>query len=181
MRRFVWMKQKFPTLYVIEMEPDISQVIIRQVEEADIDGMTAHRLNYLAELQGERTEEYKAILRRELAAFIRQSMREGSFYAVLAELKGEMVAFGGMVIKKIPGDFNKASYLEGDILNMYTLPKFRKKGISSLILNALIRKAKELGLSKLALHTSKDGEHMYRKFGFSEPVYPYLELGLTGE
>lgn len=38
---------------------------------------------------------------------------------------------------------------------------------------------KSLGISKVALHTSKDGEILYRKFGFSEPVYPYLELVLN--
>lgn len=163
------------------MEIDISQITIRKVEEADIDAMTEHRLNYLAELQGPRSEDYKAVLKKELSGYFRKSMKEGTFYAVLAELNREMLAFGGMVIKKIPGDFNKSSYLEGDILNMYTLPKVRKKGLSSMILRELIRKAREMGISKLALHTSKDGEHMYRKFGFQEPVYPYLERGLPRE
>jgi hypothetical protein len=35
--------------------------------------------------------------------------------------------------------------------------------------------------SCVALHTSKDGENLYRKFGFSEPFYPYLELVLNAE
>ncbi|NJO70356.1 MAG: GNAT family N-acetyltransferase [Bacteroidetes bacterium] len=81
-----------------------------------------------------------------------------------------------MVIKKIPGDFNKASYLEGDILNMYTIPGLRRKGISSLILTELLKEARNMGISKVALHTSNDGEKMYRNFGFTDPVYPVLEL-----
>jgi len=84
-----------------------------------------------------------------------------------------------MVIKEIPGDSRKSSYIEGDILNMYTVPEARRQGVSSMILEQLMAEAKLIGISKVALHTSKDGEILYRKFGFSEPVYPYLELVLN--
>ncbi len=84
-----------------------------------------------------------------------------------------------MIIKEIPGDSYKSSYLEGDILNMYTIPEVRRQGISSMILERLLAEAKSMGISKVALHTSKDGEILYRKFGFSEPAYPYLELVLN--
>jgi ribosomal protein S18 acetylase RimI-like enzyme len=47
-----------------------------------------------------------------------------------------------------------------------------------MILERLIEEAKKRGVSKVSLHTSKDGEKLYRKFGFSEPVYPVLELCL---
>jgi len=108
-------------------------------------------------------------------------MGKGSFFALQAEYEGEVIAFGAMVIKQIPGDFNQSSYLEGDILNMYTIPSARRKGISSLVLSRLIKEARQIGISKVALHTSKDGEQLYRKFGFSDPSYPYLELGLKKE
>jgi len=80
-----------------------------------------------------------------------------------------------MILKKIPGDFNQSSYLEGDILNMYTLPEYRRNGISSRILEELLKEARTMGISKVGLHCSKDGEPLYRKFGFEDPVYPYLE------
>ena len=58
---------------------------------------------------------------------------------------------------------------------MYTIPEARRKGISSLILERLLEEAKLMGMTKVALHTSKDGEKLYRNFGFAEPHYPYLE------
>lgn len=158
------------------MEIDLSRIIIRKVGDADVAVMTGHRIDYLAGLQGERDAGYKENLKRELEEYFRRSMKEGSFFALMALYEGAAVAFGGMVIRKIPGDFNKPSYLEGDILNMYTIPEARRKGISSLILAELLKEAKEMGISKVALHTSKDGEKLYRKFGFSDPVYPVLEL-----
>ena len=79
---------------------------------------------------------------------------------LLAELKGEILGFGAMVIKKIPGDFKQPFYLEGDILNMYTVPFARRKGISALILQQLLNEAHYRGISKVALHTTKAGEKL---------------------
>ena len=157
------------------MKIDLSKIVIRKVENGDIETMANYRLDYLTELQGERGEDYKQKLRTELIGFLKSEIENARFFALLAEFNGEILSFGAMVVKRIPGDFNQSSYLEGDILNMYTLPKFRRMGISSLILKRLLEEARELGISKVALHTSKDGEKLYRKYGFSEPIYPVLE------
>lgn len=111
--------------------------------------------------------------------YFRKSLEGGRFFALYAETEGEIFSFGGMIIKEIPGDSYKSSYIEGDILNIYTIPEARRQGISSMILERLLAEAKSMGISKVALHTSKDGEILYRKFGFSEPAYPYLELVLN--
>jgi GNAT superfamily N-acetyltransferase len=157
---------------------EIDKITIRRVEPVDIPAMTSARLKYLTEMQGQRPAEYLKELQQKLEAFFKQTMAESSFFALLAEYDGAAVSYGAMVLKKIPGDLNQSSYLEGDILNMYTLPEFRRKGISTLILKQLMLEAKAMGVSKVALHCSKDGEPLYRKFGFENPVYPYLEMNI---
>jgi GNAT superfamily N-acetyltransferase len=156
----------------------MENVTIRLVEEGDIPVMTAHRLAYLVEMQGEREPEYLQHLERELAEYFRTHIQSGSFFALVAESEEQILGYGAMVLRSIPGDLNKPSYLEGDILNMYTLPHARRQGVGKLILEALLEKAQAMGMSKIGLHTSKDGEHLYRNYGFREPVYPYLELVL---
>jgi len=141
----------------------------------DISVLVEYRLFYLSELQGDMEESYQHQLQKDLTAYFEKAMQEGRFIAVLAEMNGKVISFGGMVIKEIPGDANRSTYLEGDILNMYTIPEARRKGISSLILEKLLEEAKLMGMTKVALHTSKDGEKLYRKYHFSEPHYPYLE------
>jgi GNAT superfamily N-acetyltransferase len=152
---------------------------IRKVELSDVPELVAYRLDYLAELQGERDEVNKIGLQEELVSYFFKALDEKRFFALVAEYERKTVGFGGMVIKQIPGDFNKSSYLEGDILNMYTVPEARRQGISSLILERLLLEAGAIGISKVALHTSKDGEKLYGNFGFTEPEYPYLELVLN--
>ncbi|HPF50350.1 MAG TPA: GNAT family N-acetyltransferase [Draconibacterium sp.] len=148
---------------------------LRKIKLEDISLLVEYRLLYLSELQGKMEENYQQHLQKDLTAYFKRAMQEGRFMAVLAEIDEKVVSFGGMVIKEIPGDANRSTYLEGDILNMYTIPEARRKGISSLILEKLLEEAKLMGMTKVALHTSKDGEKLYRKYHFSEPVYPYLE------
>jgi GNAT superfamily N-acetyltransferase len=161
------------------MNIDKSKLRIHKIGVEEIPVLVEYRLAYLAELQGEKDEATKIQLKKDLELYFRKSLEEGRFFAFYAETEGMIISFGGMVIKEIPGDLNKPSYLEGDILNMYTIPEARRQGISAMILEQLINEAKAMGISKVALHTSKDGEILYRKFGFSEPVYPYLELVLN--
>jgi GNAT superfamily N-acetyltransferase len=151
---------------------------IRKVELSDIDCLTQYRIEYLAELLGVSEGVDMETVQKELADYFRHSIANGNFVGMIAENEGIPVAFGGMVIKYIPGDFSQSSYSEADILNMYTIPSARRQGISTAILHALKDKAIKMGISKLALHTSKAGEQVYRNFGFHDPVYPVLELPL---
>lgn len=157
------------------MNIDVSKIVIRKIELKDVALLVEYRMRYLTELQGEPLVNNTEASRLGLEKYFVDAISGKRFFAFVAETAGVVVGFGGMVVKKIPGDFTSSTYLEGDILNMYTIPAARRKGISQLILNALLNEAKLLGISKVALHTSKDGEHLYRKNGFSEPVYPYFE------
>lgn len=160
------------------MQIDLSRIKIREIGTNEVDLLTTYRLAYLTEMQGERSEEYQISLKDELNQYFTEALAENRFFAFLAQQEDEILSFGAMVLKKIPGDFNQSMYLEGDILNMYTVPFARRKGISAMILQELLIEARNRGVSKVSLHTSKDGEKLYRKFGFNEPVYPVLELCL---
>jgi GNAT superfamily N-acetyltransferase len=160
------------------MQIDLSKIKVREIGTDEVELLTTYRMAYLTEMQGERNEEYQICLKNELNQYFWEAIKENRFFAFLAQQGDEILSFGAMVLKKIPGDFNQSMYLEGDILNMYTIPFARRKGISALILQELLNEARNRGISKVSLHTSKDGEKLYRKFGFSEPVYPVLELCL---
>lgn len=162
-----------------------SIITIKEVKNADdIAVMVDNRLAYLKELQGEMSDQYMSRLKSELSGFFTMSIAKGVLYAVMAVRKDENysekpVAFGAMIIKEIPGDANALSYREADVLNMYTVPLFRGEGLASKILEKLIEYAKNTGVSKIALHTSKAGKKLYIVHGFKQPTeYPYLELVL---
>ena len=158
------------------MEIDIKKVTILEIGEDEVHLLTHYRMAYLTELQGERPVEYRERLKHDLDLYFKEALREQRCFAFMAKAGDVVLSFGAMIIKKIPGDFNKSLYLEGDILNMYTIPEARSRGISAMILSRLIDEAKRRGISKISLHTTKAGEKLYRKFGFKDPHYPVLEL-----
>jgi len=160
------------------MQIDLSKIKVREIGTDEVELLTTYRMAYLTEMQGERSEEYQIRLKNDLNQYFSEAIVENRCFAFLAQQDNDILSFGAMVLKKIPGDFDQSMYLEGDILNMYTVPFARRKGISALILQELLNEARNRGISKVSLHTSKDGEKLYRKFGFSEPVYPVLELCL---
>ena len=159
------------------MEINVKKLKIRKLELSDIPVLVKYRIDYLAELQNKNVTEFSVEIVSGLKAYFKKSIAQGSFTGFMAENEnGQPIAFGGMIIKEIPGDFYKALYREAEILNMYTVPEARKQGISTILLEKLIEEAKNTGISKLALHTTTAGENIYRNAGFSEPAYPYLEF-----
>lgn len=145
------------------------------LEKGKISSFINYRIEYLEEMQGSLSNNYKEVLRERLSAYFTRAIDEGRFFGFVLKEDGKEVSFGGMVLKEIPGDIYKPLYIEGEILNMYTLPVARKKGYSSAVLKALIDEAQRRGVSKISLHTSMDGERVYRSYGFCEPVFPVLE------
>ncbi len=66
----------------------------------------------------------------------------------------------------------------GYLLNFYTIPEARRKGIGTRLLDELIREARLVGLKYLHLNATRDGLRIYRKAGFVEPDEIELELRL---
>ena len=85
---------------------DKTLITVRAIGDADIESLIFHRLNYLREMQGEKEELYLKQLSIELLVFFTEGLNTKTFFGLVAEYCGEPVSFGGMGIRKIPGDFN---------------------------------------------------------------------------
>jgi GNAT superfamily N-acetyltransferase len=57
---------------------------------------------------------------------------------------------------------------EGYILNVYTLPSYRKRGMARKLINVIIDYAQENGIAKLWLNTSEQGKSTYTTCGFND-------------
>ncbi len=52
------------------------------------------------------------------------------------------------------------------IMNMYTSPGYRRKGIAYKILDMLIRDTKSKGITAISLEATAMGRPLYEKYGF---------------
>jgi len=55
---------------------------------------------------------------------------------------------------------------EGIVLNVYTDPAWRRRGVAELLMQQLLDWVRGRGLGRLVLHASPDGRPLYEKLGF---------------
>jgi GNAT superfamily N-acetyltransferase len=129
----------------------------------------------LNELHSHVENDETKVIRESLLRYFTKAIPPGDFIAWVAELDGKIVATSGMVVWEKPAIYGGVeSGRLGYLLNFYTIPEARRKGIATRMLNELIKEARLLGLRYLHLHASKYGESIYRKAGFTEPHMPEL-------
>ncbi|MBN2379962.1 GNAT family N-acetyltransferase [candidate division WOR-3 bacterium] len=153
------------------------EVSFRRATRKDVGVLVRFRIEFLNELMGITDKKIQAP-RKKIHNYFSEAMDGGDFIAWLAQIDGAVVATSGMVIWQMPPKYGIANGKQGYILNMYTLPWARRRGICTVLLQRLISDAHTLGIKYLHLHASDDGIGIYRKAGFREPSWPELELTL---
>lgn len=161
------------------MEIEKEKIVYRRARNDDIPALIDYRVRFLNELNHHSEDDETRILRESLLEYFNKAIPSNDFIAWLAEYEGKIIATSGMVVQQIPARYGGVeSGKLGYLLNFYTIPRARRKGIGTLLLSKLIEEAKSLGLRYLYLHASKDGINIYRRAGFVEPEQPELALKL---
>ena len=158
------------------MEIDKNRITLKQASTSDIEVLVEFRILFLKEIQGVPSPESEMALKHSLTKYFTKSLNNYSFISWIAEYENIPVGFSGMVVREQPGNFEVLNGRTGYILNMFTVKEFRKYGIGSLLFEKLIKEAKKRNLDKIELHATKDGDPIYRQFGFIEPHDKVLEL-----
>ena len=155
------------------------EIVYRRATLGDVPTLVDYRVQFLSELHGHVENDRTKVVRESLQEYFTKAIPSGDFVAWVAERDGKIVATSGMVVWQKPAIYGGVeSGRLGYLLNFYTIPTARGKGIATKLLDELIKEARLLGLRYLHLHASKDGESIYRKAGFVEPHMPELALTL---
>jgi len=153
------------------------EIVYRRGTLDDIQALVDLRVRFLNELLNHPENNETRVVRKPLLEYFTEAIPSRDFVAWVAEYGGKIVATSGMVVWQKPALYGGVeSGKLGYLLNFYTIPEARGKGIATRLLNELIGEAKSMGLRYVHLHASKDGEPIYRKAGFVEPKMPELVL-----
>lgn len=102
------------------------------------------------------------------------------------ELSQKIIAGAGVMMRKVPpfpirdknGEIRIAVGRQGLIVNLFTEPEWRRRGIAKLLMKTIIAWSREQNLDGLVLHASDDGRALYEQLGF----IPTTEMSLyTGD
>jgi ribosomal protein S18 acetylase RimI-like enzyme len=91
---------------------------------------------------------------------------------------GELICTAGLLIYYLPPLNNENSRKIGHVLNFYTKPAYRKRGIGLKLMNCLKDTAANEKINRLVLNSTKMGFSMYKKAGFLEPEDKAMILDL---
>lgn len=105
---------------------------------------------------------------QELKQFFTQQMTSHQLTQWLVECEGEVIASGAIQFISFPPSFFNTTGIRGYIMNMYTHPAYRKRGIAKRLMDLLIEEARIRKVHHIFLIASYMGKPLYKKYGFSE-------------
>lgn len=112
-------------------------------------------------------EDEEAFLNANIQYF-RSAIADGSYIGIIAEEKGTFAGTGGICLHIHPPSYAVPNGKSACLLNMYTRPEFRGRGVAGKILAGLVEKARTLQCRKVFLNASEMGKPLYVKFGFTD-------------
>ncbi|MCF8254330.1 MAG: GNAT family N-acetyltransferase [Bacteroidia bacterium] len=140
----------------------------------DVFILVENRILFALELAGPQNEEAILLLRKQMTQYFSKATTENSCISFIAKCDGMVAGIGSCHLREMPGNFKNPSGKWGYIMNMYTVPKYRRMGICKGILNSLVEEGKKNGITAFDLHATKEGEKVYVKEGFIHHIEPTL-------
>jgi GNAT superfamily N-acetyltransferase len=153
-------------------------VQIRRATPADEEVIAWHRARMFQDM-GMVPDELFEPFRAKSAERVRPSLASGEYIGWLVphpEDADKIIAGAGVMLREIPPiPLPRASgetvvYETGQalILNVFTEPEWRRRGIARLLLERIIAWCREQRIESVVLHASEDGRALYQQLGFMQ-------------
>ncbi len=138
---------------------------LRPASTADLDLILHQRREMFREMGGDYERQLDAF-EGASRTYLESALQDGSYFGVMGELNGAVVAGGGILIARWPGSPLNFEARRAWILNIYVEQDFRRRGYARLITESLIEWCRAQGFQSVALHASEYGRSLYEKLGF---------------
>jgi GNAT superfamily N-acetyltransferase len=139
---------------------------LRLAEAAEADVLARHRASMFLDM-GEADDRAASIIENSSLDHLAALIEAREYFGFLAEHDGEVVGGGGVWLRPVlprPGALQGA--LEAYVLNVYTEPEHRRRGVARAIMEAILDWSREQQVTRVVLHASKDGRSLYESLGF---------------
>ncbi len=98
--------------------------------------------------------------------YYKSALETGEHIAYLVYDNGKFIGAGGVSFYRVMPTYHNTSGQKAYIMNMYTAPKYRRKGIAYHTLDLLVKEAKKQGIIQITLEATQMGRPLYEKYGF---------------
>lgn len=132
----------------------------------DIDVLTKTRIIVLRAANKLSDDVDMSEVEKESYEYYCKAIEEGTHIAYLVFDNDTFVGAGGVSYFKVMPTYHNTKGEKAYIMNMYTAPDYRRKGIATKTLELLIADAKERGIDSISLEATEAGRPLYEKNGF---------------
>jgi GNAT superfamily N-acetyltransferase len=142
------------------------ELAIRIADERDIAHLVRQRRAMFSDA-GVGSETDLNLMSEAVEAYFRQAIADGSYRAYLAlDSKGTVVAGAGIALPILPPSPDNLNSRRAMILNVYTEPQWRRRGIARKLMLVMIEWCRQQGFGYVDLHATTDGRALYEQLGF---------------
>lgn len=138
---------------------------IREATGADVDSIVRHRRLMFSDM-GIGDAAALDAMTAAASASIRAGIETGAYRGWLVEADNRIVAGGGLVIFEYQPSPAEPMSRRAAVLNMYTEPKWRRRGLARRLMETMIDWCRAEGFAALSLHASDEGRPLYEALGF---------------
>lgn len=144
--------------------PPTKDIVYRRATSADVGSLVELRAAFLAEVTG--PDPADPVLLDALARYFCSTLPTGEFTAFLAVSDDRVVAASGLVYHRHPPSATNLEGVEAYVMNMYTIPPFRGRGIASALLRELVAVAGQSNCRWIRLHAFPKAVPLYSRSAF---------------
>jgi len=140
-------------------------ITIREGALADIPTITRHRRRMCEDMNYSDAAALSTMV-TVTADYLKKAIPDGSFRSWLACENEHVVGGGAVVIVPWPAHAYDLECRRATILNVYTDPEYRRRGIARQVMQTMITWCQQEGFARVTLHASEHGRHLYESLGF---------------
>jgi GNAT superfamily N-acetyltransferase len=139
---------------------------LRRAGADDLATLVAHRRAMFYDM-GERDEAALNAMSAKFRPWVEARMNAGEYMAWLVVAPdGSIAAGAGLWLMDWPPHTIGAGSQRGNILNVFTAQKFRRRGLARRLMETALEWCRENGVDTVVLHASPDGRPLYESMGF---------------
>lgn len=132
----------------------------------DLDALVETRIRTLRAANNLPESETMPDVRENTRAYYSAALADGSHVAYLVYDGDAIIATGGVTFYNLMPMYVLKTGKSAYIMNMYTHPDYRRRGIAWKTLSLLVDEVRERGLISVGLEATDMGKPMYEKYGF---------------
>ena len=142
------------------------EIIYKKATLEDIDELTQTRIEVLRAANQLPDDTDMSEIKRQSFEYYQKALGDDSHIAYLIYDGNRFVGAGGVSFFQVMPTYHNPSGNKAYIMNMYTVPEYRRKGIAYKTLDLLVNDVLNRGITSIALEATDLGRPLYEKYGF---------------